>query len=187
MYEELFNRFDETLQKLAFVFARQTNFRIDKEDLYQDFAVRLIELRDRYREKPLDEFAKIVNRSMRGLAIDHMNSRGRIVPVDEEKIGPIFTIEIEKSFLYYYREAARSILKKAKSAEILEWLVDNVDSVYDVRRKRNKDLVRTLNIGMRDVIEAIMANFDMNRNAATQHFREIRRGLQVVMHEAMVY
>jgi len=186
--DRLFQEHDVRLKKIANVFAYKSRRTIEREEFYQEFAVRLLELNLRYKDKPAKEFIKILNFSLHNLACDMLKSRFRIVYFSEDTLKRLDSIEqvdydnpvLRNSFLYFYKQAMFRLLQDAKSAEVFGWLVENPDIVETLREEKNLAAMRCRRVAFSDVVESVCTRFDMIPNVARHHIRAIKNCLKQV-------
>lgn len=179
----LLKQYDSKLQKVSFVFSRKSRYIIEKEEFYQSFALRLIELANRYPNLPDQEFNKVLNFSLHNVAVDVLKARFRYVAVDfnDAKNQSLIKETVEPSFLYFYKEATLRMIRDVKAREIFDWLVSHPELVDQVRDARNLVSIRTRRIALRDVIDAVSKQFELAPCAVRYYVRVIKESLVSVV------
>jgi len=178
--KKLFEKYGTKLQKVAFVFSRKTGYRLDREEVHQEFAVRLLELNQRYPDKDDKDFEKVLNWSLHNLGCDLLKKlyNSPVITLNEELnlVKEVF----EPSFIYFFKEAGLSVIQNARSREIFSWLVDNFETVEDTRAVKNAVRKRTARVSKQDIIEVVARAFKIPVCAADFHIRMIKEGLAAV-------
>lgn len=187
MIESMIKKYDSHLKKIAMVFSYKSRGTIDKEDFYQEFAIRLIELVRRYQDKPDPDFRKILNFSLHNLGCDLLKQQFRYVVVDHTDAanGHLFKTVVEPHFLYFYKEAMLSTLQSAKSKEIFEWLLDNMDSVEKLRQEKNLAQQRERRLVLGDAMDCIVSVFGIARCKAEYHMSKIKEAMRAIHAEEL--
>jgi len=189
--ERLFEQHNIRMKKIASVFAVKSRGTIEAEEFYQEFAVRLLELNQRYKKQPPTEFTKILNFSLHNLACDLLRCRFKIAYFDADTletldvgsrmyIMPHVNKDFRNSFLYFYRQALEGLIRDAKAVEIFDWLISNADVVEKIRAEKNLTSLRQRRISFTDVVDAVCQQFNMIPNVARCHLRTIKNGLKQV-------
>jgi len=186
--EKLFKKYDSRLNKVAAVFSYKSHGVIEQDEVYQECAVKLIELYHKYRDKPEVEFAKIVGYSLHSLGCKLLRDRFKYIymcfedeagfPRDTERVADLQVAV--PSFLYFYREAALRLLFNPKTRDIFNWLVDNPEVVEEVRLERNLVKYRNRRVALLDVRNAVMSHFNLGRPQTLSHLRRIKNVLKQI-------
>ena len=187
--EVMFQKYDSCLKKLANVFSYKSRGTIDRDDFYQEFAIRLMELVRRYADKPDSEFRKILNFSLHNLGVDLLRQRFSYFTVDhtDEANEGLFKTVVEPSFLFFYREATLSMLRSTKAKEIFEWLVEHPNVVEQVREEKNLVQQRCRKVALVDVVDTVTQTFHIARCEARYHVHQIRKAIWSVYSEEFCY
>lgn len=186
--EKLFKKYDTRLNKISAVFSYKSHGTIEHDEVYQECAVKLIELYHRYRDKPEIEFSKLVNYSLHSLGCKLLRDRFKYIymsfeddsgfPQDTERV-----VDLEvavPSFLYFYREAALRLLFNPKTRDIFDWLVDNPEVVEEIRLERNLIKFRHRRVALLDIRNAVMSHFGLGRPQTVAHLKRIKDVLKQI-------
>ena len=186
MHSELFENYGTQLKKVAWVFTRKSNHRIEFDEFFQEFAVRLIELNKRYTDLPKQEFKFILNRSLHNLGVDVLKSHSKLVYVDPNELPQVLQ-EMKPSFDFYYKQAIVQVIKDTKAKEIFGWLMENTSSVGLLRIAKNEELKRQRDIAISDIVDTIKEQFQISRCKAQYYFRVIKDGVSTVLSKEVCY
>jgi len=189
-YEVLFQEHDIRLKKIATVFSCKTRWVIERDEFYQTFAVRLIQLADRYPDTPQKDFIKMLNWALHNRGCDLMVEHFSLWPIDpldnaSNKVledggspGKLFRETVMPSFLFLYREACLEILETSQAKLIFDWLMRNAQVIDKFRDERNVNLERNRRVTLRDIIRMVRKEFDFNGCETRRYIREIRNSLR---------
>jgi hypothetical protein len=180
--EKLFETHNTRLSKVAAVFAYKSRGTIEREEFYQEFAVRLLTLNKKYFDKPEEEFIKILNFSLHNLACDMLRNRFRFVCFDPADTAnqSIIATTVVPSFLYFYKEAVRRLIQDALTLEIYDWLIENPEKVERVRKKKNLESFRIRRVALEDVVDCVTERFKIVPCCARHHVRVIKASLKQI-------
>jgi hypothetical protein len=183
--EELFQQHDVRLKKIASVFTNKSHGTIERQEFYQEFAVRLIELYRRYETKPDKEFTKILNFSLHNLACDMLRARFTYFCVEDIDVAvasgvdrSVYRETLAPSFLYFYKESAQRLIQDARTRKIFVWLMEHPEVVEEIRREKNLSSIRTIRLALSDVIQAVAKNFEIKPCLVRYHIKVIKDSLK---------